>query len=89
MLHLSFKTRNRARMKTIKRMHNLQEAKIIVGFLNAHGIDAELMDGAINSVFSVVGGVRIAVPVAQEAEALALLANAESGGAALDDGDYE
>ncbi len=72
-------------MKTIKRMHNLQEAKIIVGFLNAHGIDAELMDGAINSVLPVVtGGVRIAVPVAQEAEALTLLANAESGGAALD-----
>jgi putative signal transducing protein len=77
-------------MKTIKRMHNLQEAKIIVGFLNAHGIDAELMDGAINAVLpAVTGRVRIAVPVAQEAEALTLLANAESGGAALDDGDQE
>ncbi len=77
-------------MKTIKRMHNLQEAKIIVGFLNAHGIDAELMDGAINAVLpAVTGRVRIAVPVAQEAEALTLLANAESGAAALDDGDQE
>ncbi len=77
-------------MKTIKRMHDLQEAKIIVGFLNAHGIDAELLDGAINSVLPVgTGGVRIAVPVAQEAEALTLLANAETGAAALDDGGPE
>ena len=67
-------------MKTIKRTHNQQEAKIIVSFLNAHGIDAELLDGAINSVLPVMpGGVRIAVPEEQEREALTLLANAESG----------
>ncbi len=73
-------------MKVIKRTHHQQEAKIIVGFLNAHGIDAELLDGAINSVLPIVaGGVRIAVPDEQEKEALTLLANAQSGGAEIDD----
>ena len=73
-------------MKVIKRTHNQQEAKIIVGFLNAHDVDAELYDGAINSMYPIApGGVRIAVPDHQEAEALTLLANAESGGAAIDE----
>ncbi len=73
-------------MKIIKRTHNQQEAKIIVGFLNAHGIDAELLDAAINSVLPIVtGGVRIAVPDEQEVEALTLLKNAQSGAAELDD----
>ncbi len=67
-------------MKIIKRMHNLQEAAIIVGFLQAHDIDAELLDGAINSVLAMPGGVRIAVPDDQEMEATTLLKNAESGG---------
>lgn len=62
-------------MKVIKRTRNQQEANIIVGFLNSHGIDAELLDGAVNSVLPVLpGGVRIAVPDHQESEALALLA---------------
>ena len=75
-------------MKVIKRTHNQQEAKIIVGFLNANGIDAELLDSAINSVLPVVpGGVRIAVPEAQEAEARTLLHNAQAGGAAITDED--
>lgn len=65
-------------MKVIKRTHNQQEAKIIVGFLQAHDIDAELLDGAINSVLPMPGGVRIAVPDDQEAEALTLLKNAET-----------
>ena len=60
-------------MKVIKRTHNLQEAKIIVGFLNAHGIEAALLDGAVNSILPVVMGVRIAVPDDQEAEAITLL----------------
>lgn len=72
-------------MKTIKRTHNQQEAKIIVGFLNSHGIDAELLDGAINSMLPMPGGVRIAVPDNQESEALTLLANAQSGAAAIDE----
>ena len=72
-------------MKTIKRNHNQQEAKIIIGFLNAHGIEAELLDGAINSMLPMPGGVRIAVPDDQEAEALTLLANAQSGAAAIDE----
>jgi len=77
-------------MKIIKRTHNQQEAKIIVSFLNAHDIDAELLDGAINSVLPILpGGVRIAVPDAQESEALTLLNNANSGASAIDEGDAE
>ncbi len=75
-------------MKIIKRTHNQEEAKIIIGFLNAHGIDAELLDGAINSVLPMPGGVRIAVPDEQETEALTLLKNAQSGAAAIDEGDH-
>ena len=72
-------------MKVIKRTHNQQEAKIIVSFLQAHDIDAELLDGAINSVLPLLpGGVRIAVPDEQETEALTLLKNADSGGAMYD-----
>lgn len=75
-------------MIVIKRTHNQQEAKIIVGYLNAHGVDAELLDGAINSVLPVVpGGVRIAVPEEQEAEARTLLHNAQAGGAAITEED--
>lgn len=75
-------------MKVIKRTRNQQEANIIVGFLNAHGIDAELLDGAIHSVLPVLpGGVRIAVPDAQEVEALTLLNNVGTGAAAINDED--
>lgn len=75
-------------MKVIKRTHNQQEAKIIVGFLNAHGIEAELLDAEINSMLPVVpGGVRIAVPEDQEAEARTLLHNAQAGGAAISEKD--
>ena len=72
-------------MIVIKRTHNQQEAKIIVGFLISHGIDAELLDGAINSVLPMPGGVRIAVPADQETEARTLLANAQSGAAELNE----
>ena len=65
-------------MKVIKRMHNQQEARIIVGFLRAHDIDAELLDGAINSVLPMPGGVRIAVPDDQQDEALTLLNNTDN-----------
>jgi type III secretory pathway lipoprotein EscJ len=65
-------------MKVIKRTTDQQEAKIIVSFLQAHEIDAELLDGAINSVLPMPGGVRIAVPDDQEAEALTLLNNVRS-----------
>ena len=68
-------------MKVIKRTHNQQEAKTIVGYLQANGVDAELLDGAINSVLPMPGGVRIAVPDEQEPKALSLLNNAELGGA--------
>lgn len=74
-------------MKVIKRTHNQQEAKIIVGFLQSHGIDADLLDGEINSMLPVVpGGVRIAVPEEQEAKARQLLDDANNGGAAIDEG---
>lgn len=74
-------------MKVIKRTHNQQEAKIIIGFLQSHGVDAELLDGAINSVLPMPGGVRIAVPDDQEAQARTLLHDANNGGAAIDEGD--
>lgn len=77
-------------MKVIKRTHQQQEAKIIVGFLNAHGVEAELLDGHINSVLPVLpGGVRIAVPDDQEQEALRLLAQAQTGVMEGDDGTAE
>lgn len=74
-------------MKTIKRTHNQQEAKIIVSFLNANGIDAELLDGHINAVLPVVpGGVRIAVPDDQEDQARRLLEEADAGTATETEG---
>lgn len=76
-------------MKVIKRTHNQQEARIIVSFLNAHDISAEILDGAINSVLPMPGGVRIAVPDNQEADALSLLRNAETGATEIEDGDIE
>lgn len=74
-------------MKVIKRTHNQQEAKIIIGFLQSHGVDAELLDGAINSVLPMPGGVRIAVPDEQEAKARTLLHDANNGAAAIDETD--
>lgn len=75
-------------MKVIKRTHNQQEAKIIASYLNAHGVDAELLDAAMNSVLPVVaGGVRIAVPDDQENQALRLLREADEH--ALHRGDSE
>ena len=75
-------------MIVIKRTHNQQEAKIIIGYLQSHGIDADLLDGEINAVLPVVpGGVRIAVPDDQEAEARSLLHNAQNGGAAITEED--
>lgn len=72
-------------MKVIKRTHNQQEAKIIVSFLNAHGVNAELLDGNINSVLPIVpGGVRIAVPDDEEAQALRILAEVDSAAAEED-----
>lgn len=71
-------------MKVIKRTRNAQEAKIIVSFLNAHDIDAELLDGAFNAVLPNVTSVRVAVPEAQEQQALRLLAEADEN-AARDD----
>jgi len=72
-------------MKVIRRTHNQQEARIIVSFLRAHDIDAELLDGAINSVLPMPGGVRVAVPDGQESEALTLLQNAATDDATDED----
>lgn len=65
-------------MKIIKRTHNQQEAKIIVSYLRAHDVEADLLDGNINSMLPIVpGGVRIAVPDDQEARAIRLLEDAD------------
>ena len=65
-------------MKVIKRTHNQQEARIIVSFLNANGVEAELLDGETTTLLPVVGGVRVAVPEDQEPKALSLLRNIET-----------
>lgn len=66
-------------MKIIKRTHNQQEAKIIVSFLNANGVNAKLLDGNINAVLPIIpGGVRVAVPDDEEAQAMRLLAEADA-----------
>lgn len=70
-------------MKVIKRTRNQMEATIIVDFLNSHRVEAELLDGHMNSVLPV--GVRIAVPDDQEQEALRLLAQAQAGVMSGDD----
>lgn len=73
-------------MKVIKRTHNQQEAKIIVSFLNAHGVNAKLLDGNINAVLPLVtGGVRVAVPDDEEAQAIRILAEIETAAAQEDD----
>ena len=73
-------------MIVIKRTHNQQEAKIIVSFLQANGVDAKLLDGAINSVLPVApGGVRVAVPDDQEPKALSLLREAEAGSVSVEE----
>ena len=72
-------------MKVIKKINNLDEANIIVGFLTSHGIDAQVLDGAVNSVLPMPGGVRIAVADDQEAEARTLLHNAQNGGAEIEE----
>lgn len=75
-------------MIVIKRTHNQQEAKIIVGYLNARGVEATLLDGEFSSVLPVAaGGVRIAVPEDQEAQARTLLHDAQAGGAAITEED--
>ena len=66
-------------VKIIKRTHNQQEARILVSYLVSHGVDAVLLDGAINSVLPIVaGGVRVAVPDEQEPKAKYLLDDIES-----------
>ncbi len=67
-------------MKVIQRTHDINRAQIIVGFLQANGVDARLLDGETSRIFPVIGGVRIAVPEEQEAKAKSLLAEAERAG---------
>ena len=64
-------------MKVIQRTHDITRAQIIVGFLQANGVDARLLDGETSRIIPVVGGVRIAVPEEQEARAKSLLAEVE------------
>lgn len=65
-------------MKVIQRTHDITRAQIIVGFLQANGVDARLLDGETSQIIPVVGGVRIAVPEDQAARAKSLLAEAEN-----------
>jgi hypothetical protein len=65
-------------MKVIRRIHNIGQARIIVGYLQANGIDARLLDAETSSLIPVIGGVRIAVDDEQEPKALSLLAEVEN-----------
>ena len=48
-------------MKIIRRVVDLNEANIIVGFLRANDIDARALDGATHSLIPTSYGIRIAV----------------------------
>ncbi|MEM1396661.1 MAG: DUF2007 domain-containing protein [Pseudomonadota bacterium] len=61
-------------MKVILRTHDVQHARIIVGYLVANGVDARLFDAEMATMvpFSTLG-VRIAVDSEQVPKAMALL----------------
>lgn len=64
-------------MRVIKRTHNIAQARIIVGYLQANGVDARLLDAETSTLIPVIGGVRIAVDEDEEAKARSLLAEAD------------
>lgn len=77
-------------MKILKRMHNQQEARIIVSYLQSNGVDAQLLDGEMHTILPVAGGVRIAVPDEQLDLAETLISRANAGDAQLPEGtDHE
>lgn len=70
-------------MKVIHRTYNVNQAQIIVGYLQSNDIDACLLDAATSGALPGVG-VRIAVPEDQESRAKWLLATVESSKGAAD-----
>ena len=60
-------------MKIIRRVVDLNEANIIVGFLRANDIDARALDGATHSLIPTSYGIRIAVADKDELRAQELL----------------
>lgn len=67
-------------MIVLERTHDVSQARVIVSYLRAHGLDAQLLDAATSSVLPAVGGVRIAVPADEERQARRLLQEAEARG---------
>ncbi len=61
-------------MKVILRTYDVQTARIMVGYLQAHGIDARLLDAEMATMAPfTTRGVRLAVDDAQAQKAAALL----------------
>ncbi|MEM6415911.1 MAG: hypothetical protein AAF720_14780 [Pseudomonadota bacterium] len=60
-------------MKVIHRTHDLTAARVMVSYLQANGVVAELLDAATTSILPTVGGVRIAIDPEQEPIATRLL----------------
>ncbi|MEO0399104.1 MAG: DUF2007 domain-containing protein [Pseudomonadota bacterium] len=68
-------------MKVIHRTHDITAARIMVSYLQANGVEAQLLDAETSTLIPIVGGVRIAIDPEQEPIATRLL---EEKGVALD-----
>ena len=61
-------------MVVIERTHDLIQARVIVSFLQAHGVNAMLLDGETSTMIPFAPlGVRIAVPDDEENQARRIL----------------
>ncbi|MEM9169577.1 MAG: DUF2007 domain-containing protein [Pseudomonadota bacterium] len=75
-------------MIVVRECFDVMEARVIVSYLRAGGVDAQLIDGEMRRQLPVAGPAKIAVPDAQERRALALLEEADAGEAAVDEAAY-
>ncbi|MEL7486167.1 MAG: DUF2007 domain-containing protein [Pseudomonadota bacterium] len=65
-------------MVVIERTHNIVRARVMVSYLQAHGVEARLLDAEMTTMVPFLsGGVRIAVPDDEENQARRLLKEAE------------
>ena len=60
-------------MKVIFRTRDLVAARVMASYLQAHGVDARLLDAETSAMINVVGGVRLAVDDEDAAQARRLL----------------
>ena len=65
-------------MIVIERTHNLIQARVMVSFLQAHGVNALLLDAETSTMIPIAPlGVRIAVPNDEEHQARRILSEWE------------